>query len=86
MKKDPHGSDPVASGDPRPVYERPQVLRLGEVHRGEGGGACDAPGSGDSGLCDRNGFGASMDCQSNGYGASSWGAPGFPGHEGGEVE
>ena len=45
MAKDPNGTDPRPSGDARPVYESPQVLRLGDVHRGEG--AC-SPGSGDS--------------------------------------
>ncbi len=66
MAKDPNGTDPNTLSDARPVYESPQVLRLGDLHRGTGG--CQ---EGSSALvnCSDTGIGAVEACSSNGSSA-----------------
>ncbi len=73
MAKDPKGTDPRASGDPRPVYEPPQVLRLGEVHLGAGD--CNFSGSGDVANCAENGNSAGLICGLAGNTASGGCSP-----------
>ena len=68
MEKDPKGTDPRAAGDPRPVYESPQVLRLGELHRGAGD--CSPTGSGDWIICQTLGNSAVTYCDGTGNGTS----------------
>ena len=65
MEKDPKGTDPCAADDPRPVYEPPQVMRLGEVHNGAGATPCRSGSSATAG-CDSGSFAGSSSCTAGG--------------------